>query len=46
MSSEEGVSAFPEDDNLFKWVGTIEGPQGTVSYFTVTNNHFILCTSY
>jgi len=32
MSSEKGVTAFPEDDNLFKWVGTIEGPQGTVSF--------------
>lgn len=30
MSSDDGVSAFPEEDNMFKWVGTIEGPQETV----------------
>lgn len=31
MSGDKGVSAFPEDDNLFKWIGTIEGPENTVS---------------
>ncbi|KAK9510869.1 hypothetical protein O3M35_005558 [Rhynocoris fuscipes] len=30
MSGEKGVSAFPEGENLFKWVATISGPQGTV----------------
>ncbi|KAK7115456.1 ubiquitin-conjugating enzyme E2 C-like [Littorina saxatilis] len=30
MSANPGVSAFPEGDNLFKWVGTIEGAEGTV----------------
>lgn len=30
MSSTKGVSAFPEADNLFNWIGTISGPQGTV----------------
>nr|XP_040060180.1 ubiquitin-conjugating enzyme E2 C [Gasterosteus aculeatus aculeatus] len=25
-----GISAFPESDNLFKWIGTIDGAQGTV----------------
>lgn len=30
MSGDKGISAFPESDNLFKWVGTIEGAQGTV----------------
>ncbi len=30
MSNEKGVSAFPDGDNLFKWIGTINGPIGTV----------------
>ena len=30
MSGEKGVSAFPDGDNLFKWIGTIQGPIGTV----------------
>ena len=31
MSGEKGVSAFPDGDNLFKWIGTIQGPSGTVN---------------
>ncbi|XP_008319460.1 ubiquitin-conjugating enzyme E2 C [Cynoglossus semilaevis] len=30
MSGDKGISAFPESDNLFKWIGTIDGPQATV----------------
>ncbi|XP_072473073.1 ubiquitin-conjugating enzyme E2 C-like isoform X2 [Notamacropus eugenii] len=30
MSGDKGISAFPESDNLFKWVGTIYGAAGTV----------------
>jgi len=30
MNPEKGVSAFPEGDSLFRWVGTIEGPLNTV----------------
>ncbi|XP_011504389.1 PREDICTED: ubiquitin-conjugating enzyme E2 C [Ceratosolen solmsi marchali] len=30
MSTEKGVSAFPEGENLFKWIGTINGPHDTV----------------
>jgi len=30
MSGSKGVSAFPDNDNLFKWIGTIEGPESTV----------------
>ncbi|KAJ8868941.1 hypothetical protein PR048_030482 [Dryococelus australis] len=29
MSSDKSVSAFPEGENLFKWIGTITGPEGT-----------------
>lgn len=31
-STEKGVSAFPDGENLFKWVGTITGPKDTVRY--------------
>jgi hypothetical protein len=31
MTPTPGVSAFPESDsNLFKWAGTLTGPDGTV----------------
>lgn len=30
MSGEKGVSAFPEGENLFKWVATVTGPDSTV----------------
>uniref|UniRef100_A0A8C5XMM7 Ubiquitin-conjugating enzyme E2 C n=1 Tax=Microcebus murinus TaxID=30608 RepID=A0A8C5XMM7_MICMU len=30
MSGDKGISAFPESDNLFEWVGTIHGAAGTV----------------
>ncbi|CAL4059653.1 unnamed protein product [Meganyctiphanes norvegica] len=30
MSGDKGISAFPEGDNLFKWIGTITGPASTV----------------
>uniref|UniRef100_A0AAV2MHQ8 Ubiquitin-conjugating enzyme E2 C n=1 Tax=Knipowitschia caucasica TaxID=637954 RepID=A0AAV2MHQ8_KNICA len=30
MSGDKGISAFPESENLFKWVGTIDGAPGTV----------------
>lgn len=30
MSQEKGVSAFPESDNLFRWIGTISGPKDSV----------------
>jgi len=30
MSGISGVSAFPEGDNLFSWIGTIQGATGTV----------------
>lgn len=29
-SADKGVSAFPDGENLFKWVGTIHGPVETV----------------
>lgn len=30
MSSEKGISAFPDGDNIFRWIGTINGPIDTV----------------
>jgi ubiquitin-conjugating enzyme E2 C len=30
MAAEPGVSAFPAGDNLFEWIGSIEGSKGTV----------------
>jgi ubiquitin-conjugating enzyme E2 C len=30
MSGSKSVSAFPDGDNLFEWVATIEGSAGTV----------------
>lgn len=29
MSSEKGISAFPDGENIFKWIGTIAGPEDT-----------------
>ena len=29
-SADAGVSAFPDGDSLFSWVGTIQGAAGTV----------------
>ncbi|KAH9623809.1 hypothetical protein KSS87_007046 [Heliosperma pusillum] len=30
MSGDPGISAFPEEDNIFTWKGTIQGSKGTV----------------
>ncbi|KAJ3074900.1 Ubiquitin-conjugating enzyme E2 11 [Podochytrium sp. JEL0797] len=30
MSATQGVSAFPEQDNMLSWVATIQGPAATV----------------
>lgn len=30
MSGDPGVSAFPEEDNIFCWKGTIHGSKDTV----------------
>ncbi|XP_070537295.1 ubiquitin-conjugating enzyme E2 C-like [Ptychodera flava] len=30
MTGSKGISAFPDGDNIFKWVGTIHGAEGTV----------------
>lgn len=30
MSGDKGISAFPNGDDVFSWIGTIHGPQGTV----------------
>jgi len=30
MSSDKGISAFPDGDNLLSWIGTVEGPIDSV----------------
>ena len=30
MSGDPGISAFPEEDNIFNWKGTIQGSKDTV----------------
>ncbi|XP_017773411.1 PREDICTED: probable ubiquitin-conjugating enzyme E2 C [Nicrophorus vespilloides] len=30
MSPDKSISAFPDGENLFKWIGTISGPKDTV----------------
>ncbi|GET89067.1 ubiquitin-conjugating enzyme E2, putative [Leishmania tarentolae] len=29
MSDAEGISAYPEDDNLFRWIGSVKGVTNT-----------------
>lgn len=29
MTTEKGISAFPDGENIFKWIGTIAGPIDT-----------------
>ncbi|KAG5503556.1 hypothetical protein JKF63_05696 [Porcisia hertigi] len=29
MSDAEGISAYPEDDNLFRWIGSVKGVANT-----------------
>lgn len=36
MSGVKGVSAFPSEENIFCWIGTINGAHGTVSLFEVS----------
>jgi hypothetical protein len=35
-SGDASVSAFPDNDNLFQWIGTIRGPAATVSTSCLT----------
>lgn len=29
MSADKGISAFPDGENIFRWIGTISGPEET-----------------
>ncbi|KDR18437.1 ubiquitin-conjugating enzyme E2 C [Zootermopsis nevadensis] len=42
INTDKSVSAFPEGESLFKWIGTISGPKGTV-YEDLT---FKLCLEF
>lgn len=45
MCTEKGVSAFPDGENLFKWIGTITGPRDTVilsSYIIKASIHMYI----
>jgi hypothetical protein len=35
INTDKSVSAFPEGESLFKWIGTISGPKGTVSTVSI-----------
>ena len=35
MGNDKGISAFPDGENLFKWIGTIGGPADTVRNFLI-----------
>lgn len=37
MSGDPGVSAFPDGDNLFRWVATLIGAKGTVRELCLIN---------
>lgn len=39
-SGDPGISAFPEGDNIFNWVGTMIGPNDTVSSSPRLHNRF------
>ena len=41
MSGDAGISAFPDGDNLFTWIGTISGSDGTVR---ANSGHIALCS--
>ena len=45
MSGDKGISAFPNGDDVFSWIGTIKGPQGTVITYLKTINSLKLLSN-
>lgn len=33
MNNDNGISAFPDGENIFHWTGIITGANGTVKFF-------------
>ncbi len=48
MSGDSGISAFPEGENLFSWIATITGANGTVSiqHLVTYRNHAYEALTY
>ncbi|GFS43497.1 ubiquitin-conjugating enzyme 20 [Actinidia rufa] len=42
MSGDSGISAFPEEDDLFNWKGTISGSKDTIFEGTNYKLSFLL----
>ncbi|XP_030756270.1 ubiquitin-conjugating enzyme E2 C [Sitophilus oryzae] len=46
MSTDKSISAFPEGENLFRWIGTISGPKDSVYESLKFKLNFLFPNSY